>query len=236
MGMKKGDVMLSTYNPTHKGGEIIKESASVLGIELIPRRTTDSIKEVIRDIQHYSVNIVATVQGPLTEGDNTKKGGGVDFIGLVSEGQDVLEENVGTFFVTGYKLIDEVINWAEAYKKNLATTLGSSEAIPQATSTIGSAGRVCKYNNMHLIYGPHFPEVVKYESGSMVPVKKNETGILIYTTLAREGTRYLRYAPGDSVKYLGTTDCPCGRKTPLITDISRIDVPNEIVQNGCCIG
>lgn len=236
MGMKKGDTILSTYNPTHKGGEIIKEAATDMGMHFIPRRTTDSASDVIQTIERYNVNILAAVQGPIAEGDQTKKGAGVDFISLVEKGQDVLESKVDTYFITGYKLIDEVIAWAETYGKNLATTLGSSEAIPQATSTLGAATRFCRYNNLHLNYGPHFVEVLKLESGTLVPVKKGETGILVYTTLAREGTRYIRYAPGDSAQFIGERDCPCGRKSPLITNIMRIDVPNEIVQTGCCIG
>jgi len=237
MGIKKGDVGLSTYNPTHKGGQWIQESFAKLGMRFIPRRTNDSAEETIETINHYNVNVLATVQGPIMEGDQTKKGGGVDFMSLVAAGQDVLEKNVNTLFITGYVLIPEVIAWAEAHGKKLATTLGSSEAIAQATSTIGPNDRLCKYNNMHVLNGPHYVEVVKEESGVMVPARKGEEGILVYTTLAREGTIYIRYAPGDSAKIVaGEGECVCGLRSELITDILRIDTPTDVIAAGCCIG
>ena len=64
-----------------------------------------------------------------------------------------------------------------------------------------------------------------------------ETGLLVYTTIAREGTIYLRYAPGDAatvLKYEG--ECDCGIKSSVISNISRIDNPNDIISTGCCIG
>jgi len=237
MGIKKSDVSLSTYNPTHKGGQWIQESLTKLGSRFIPRRTTDNSEETIQTIKNYNVNILATVQGPVADGDQTTKGGGVDFMSLVAAGQDVLEEKLETLFITGYILIPEVIAWAEAHGKNLATTLGSSEAIAQATSTVGPKDRLCKYNNLHILNGPHYVEVVKEESGVLVPAKQGEEGILVYTTVAREGTIYIRYAPGDSAKIIASEGaCSCGLRSQLITDILRIDTPTDVIAAGCCIG
>jgi phenylacetate-coenzyme A ligase PaaK-like adenylate-forming protein len=235
MQLTSKDIILNSYNPTHKGGHCITEAALKLGAKVVPRRTSDSAREVIQTIDQYGVTVLAAVQGPLSENDETKKGGGTDFISLVEAGQDVLEEKIKTLFITGYTLIPEVIAWAEAHGKKLATTLGSSEAIPQATSTI--PGRLCKYNNLHLINGPHYVEIVKQESGQLIPVKKGETGILVYTTIAREGTIYLRYAPGDSAKLVHNAgECDCGIKTPIISEIRRIDIPEDTIAAGCCIG
>ncbi len=236
MGINSNSVMLSTYNPTHKGGELIKESMLKIGGAYIPRRTTDDAEETIKTIEHYKANVLAAVQGPIVEGDSTKKGGGVDFMSLVEAGQDVLEKNIDILFITGYVLIPEVINWAETHNKILATTLGSSEAIPQATSTSFANG-LCKYNNLHVLNGPHFVEVVKEESGMLVPAKLGEEGILCYTTLAREGTLYIRYMPGDSAKLVSGHDtCKCGLKSEIITDIGRLDIQEDVIATGCCIG
>ena len=79
MHLKDSDTGLSTYNPTHKGGQWIQESFIKLGMRFIPRRTSDDAEETIRTIKQYDVNVLATVQGPIIEGDSTKKGGGVDF-------------------------------------------------------------------------------------------------------------------------------------------------------------
>jgi len=236
MGMGPRTRMLNTYNPTHKGGDWIKEAVLKLGGTIIPRRTTDTIEQTMAAIESYDVNTVATVQGPISLENATRKGGGVDFLGMVEAGQQILEERVDTLFITGYTLIDELVNWAENFDKKLATTLGSSEAIPQATSTTIASGK-CKYNQQHVINGPHYVEVLKEESGVMVPVKEGEEGILAYTTVARSGTIYLRYAPGD-VCTLVKKSCafPCGLKSDIITDIGRKDVPEDVVTTGCCIG
>jgi phenylacetate-coenzyme A ligase PaaK-like adenylate-forming protein len=237
MGFKEKTVALSMYNPTHKGGELIKEACEKLGFIYIPKRTTDNAEDIINTIQDYKVNALMTVQGPLSEGDRVHKGGGLDFVSLVEQGQDVLEKNLENLFITGYTLIPEVISWAENFNKKLTTTLGSSEAIPQATSTNYGHSNYCHHNNQHIVYGPHYTEVVKHESGVMVPVKTGEEGILAYTTIAREGTIYLRYSPGDGAKI--TKDqgsCSCGITSKIITDVGRIDIPEETIQTGCCIG
>jgi len=235
MGMTAKDVLLNTYNPTHKGGLWNSLAGLELGAKVLTRRTTDTAAEIIETIKHYRVTVLATVQGPLNEGDKIKKGGGVDFISLIEAGEDTLEDFVQTLFISGYKLMPEVIAWAETHDKKVANALGSSEAIPQATGTI--PGDICKYNNLHLLNGPHYVEIVKQESGQLVPVKRGETGILTYTTIAREGTIYIRYAPGDAAKLLAYSgECDCGIKTPIISDVRRIDIPEDTITAGCCIG
>ena len=75
------------------------------------------------------------------------------------------------------------------------------------------------------------------EDGIIVPVKKGETGLLVYTTIAREGTIYIRYAPGDEATLIkNESECTCGIKTEIISDIKRIDSPNDIISTGCCVG
>lgn len=237
MGFNENSTALSMYNATHKGGELIKEACNKLGVTYLPKRTTDTAQDIINTIEEYDVNVLMSVQGPINDDDVTKKGGGLDFVSLVECGQDILEKKIENIFITGFVLIPEVVSWAEQFNKKLTTTLGSSEAIPQATSTAYGTNTLCKNNYQHLMLGPHFIEVVKYESGAMVPVKKGEEGILVYTTIAREGTVYLRYSPGDSAKVVkDDNECSCGITSKIITDIGRIDVPEETIQTGCCIG
>lgn len=233
-GFKEGDRILSTYNPTHKGGELIKETITKIGATYIPRRTTDTAEDVIKTINHYNVNSLITSQGPITEG----KGGGTSFLSLVEVGHDTIEKHIDTIALAGYTLIEEVINWSKSFKKPIASFLGSSEAIPQAASSTSPGNlRICQYNNLHIFNGPHYIEVVKEEDGVLVPVKKGEKGLLLYTTIAREGTIYIRYAPGDEASLVrAESKCECGLQTKIISNINRIDNPNDIISTGCCIG
>ncbi|MDO8647845.1 MAG: hypothetical protein Q7R70_05545 [Candidatus Diapherotrites archaeon] len=238
LGIGEGDIVLSTYNPTHKGGEEIKEAILKNKASFIQRRTTDSAAETIKTIKMYQVNSIVTSQGPLDKGDKEAKGGGVDLLSLIEAGSDILEQQIEKIILGGYLIIDEVIEWAETSKKNVGSLLGSSEAIPQAGSTFFSEEeRLCKYNNLHLLNGPHYMEILKHESGAWIPVKKGETGILVYTTIAREGTIYIRYAPGDQATLLANEcTCDCGIKSPIISNIKRIDNPSDIASTGCCVG
>ena len=157
---------------------------------------------------------------------------------LIEAGHDTIEKKIDIIFLGGYRLVEEAVAWAESINKPLVTLLGSSEAIPQATNTgIGPENRLCKYNNLHVLNGPHYIEILKEESGILVPVKRGETGILAYTTIAREGTIYIRYFPGDEAKLLAKEgECSCGIKSEVITNVNRIDHPEDVVSTGCCIG
>lgn len=237
-GLKPGDRVLTTYNPSHKGGEEIKEALVKLGATCMLKRSTDDAREVVNAIKNYKINVLLTTQGPLTEGDQQQKGGGASLLDIIEVGQEVLENQIDLIFLGGYRLIPEAIAWAEAHDKPLVTLLGSSEAIPQATDRyIKDKETLCRHNNLHILNGPHYVEVLKEEEGILVPVKKNETGILAYTTVAREGTIYLRYFPGDQARlHAHDGDCKCGLRSNIINDVSRIDIPDDVVRVGCCIG
>ena len=236
-GMERGDIALTTYNPTHKGGEEIKEGFEKAGITAILKRTTDSAKDTIETMKTYGVNILLTVQGPVHEHEAQQKSTGANLLNLIEEGQETLEK-LKVLFLGGYRLIPEATAWSDAHNIPLVTLLGSSEAIPQATNTnFGPRNRTCVGNNLHTLNGPHYIEILKEEGGLLVPAKKNEDGILAYTTIAREGTIYIRYLPGDSAKIIKNEgECECGLKSSVITDVGRIDIPEDVLQTGCCIG
>ncbi len=237
-GFKEGDRVLSTYNPTHKGGEEAKEAVIRIGAVFMPRRLTDSAEDTIKEIERYKINALITSQGPITKGDGQVKGGGTSLLALIEAGNDVIEERIERIVLGGYEVIDEVVNWSQSFKKPVASLLGSSEAIPQAGSTLlpGST-KDCHYNNLHVLNGPHYVEVVKEEEGVIVPVKRGERGLLVYTTITREGTIYIRYAPGDEATLVREESrCGCGLKSKIISNIKRVDNPSDIVSTGCCIG
>lgn len=238
MGINSGDVVLTTYNLAHKGGEMNKEGVIKLGATCILRRQTDTPRDIINIIKSYKVNVLMTTQGTPEMEERVKKGGGIYLSSLIEEGEDVLEKNIKVIFLAGYSIMPEAISWANDHNIKIATALGSTEAIPQATGTISNAAhQLCCHNNMHIINGPHYVEVVKHEDGVLVPAKPKENGILCYTTIGREGTIYLRYMPGDSARIVADKGaCSCGIKSAVITDVGRIIIPDELVTNGCCIG
>lgn len=237
IGFKEGDRILSTYNPTHKGGEEIKETILKLGATFIPRRTTDSAKDIIETIKHYKVNGLVAAQGPVSDGDKQSKGGGVSFLELIESNNDTIE-SVEKIALGGYNMPEEAINWSQTFNKPIGSLMGSSEAIPQAGSFSSlESKRACQFNTLHLFNGPHYVEIVKQEDNMIVPIKKGERGLLIYTTIAREGTIYIRYAPGDEATIVNdSSTCECGLKSKIISDVNRIDNPNDIISTGCCIG
>jgi phenylacetate-coenzyme A ligase PaaK-like adenylate-forming protein len=72
-----------------------------------------------------------------------------------------------------------------------------------------------------------------------VPVEKGEQGLLVYTSWARDGTLWIRYAPGDvATRLLDEGECPCGILSPVISDVHRKDVSERegLLLEGCAAG
>jgi hypothetical protein len=152
-------------------------------------------------------------------------------------------QQVEFIFLGGFSIVPYALELIQTYLPDtpVATLLGSSEAIPQACSTnprLTPAG-LCHYNNLHLLSGPHIIEVVKAEGDAWVPVQKGERGLLVYTSWARDGTIWIRYAPGDVATWLlDEGECPCGIFSPVITDVQRLDPSGrtELLLHGCAAG
>lgn len=82
-------------------------------------------------------------------------------------------------------------------------------------------------------------EIVKPSGDRWIPVVKGEEGLLVYTSWARDGTIWIRYAPGDvATKLLDEGECPCGIHSPFITNVHRRDAGerNALLVNGCAAG
>jgi len=241
-GFTKGASLYNFYNPTHKGGRLIEEAARLIGKNhILTKRPEDDLDACIGKIKAYKTDIIAAVQPPLTpdaNGAQSKKGGGVSFINLIGSDHSLFgRKNIGSIvqraFVTGFQLPEPLIELAKEMDIDLFTTWGASEALPGATSTVlGPKTRTCQYNNQHLIMGPHLLSVVRFENGALVPAKVGETGVVLVTTIAREGTLFFNYAIGDKATVIADC-CDCGRTTPIIGDIKRVDDPREMIDGGC---
>jgi len=65
-------------------------------------------------------------------------------------------------------------------------------------------------------------ELMDPDTGKHLPWEPGVCGEPIYTTIAREATPIIRYASHDFVRVEGV-DCPCGRTSPRIRCIGRVD-------------
>jgi phenylacetate-coenzyme A ligase PaaK-like adenylate-forming protein len=63
--------------------------------------------------------------------------------------------------------------------------------------------------------------------------------LLVYTSWARDGTIWLRYAPGDmATLLLGEGECPCGLHSPVISGVTRKQAAEQtdLLVAGCAAG
>ena len=254
-GLIPGDSVLYTYNTTHKGGQWMQESLWTHGTNVYLRRPEEGPLQVLHNLRAFHVNVLFTVQQPYDAMSRQEKAAGInlhtliqaslenpEYLGILlpdSQGQKQVE----FIFLGGFSIVPYALELVRDYLTDtaVATLLGSSEAIPQACSTnpqLTPTG-ICHYNNLHLLQGPHYLEVVKPDGDAWVPVKKGEQGLLVYTSWARDGTIWIRYAPGDVATWLlDEGECPCGISSPVITDVRRLDSAghSDLLLYGCAAG
>jgi phenylacetate-coenzyme A ligase PaaK-like adenylate-forming protein len=254
-GLLPGDIALYTYNTAHKGGQWMQESLARHGLDVHLRRPEDGPEQVLESLRRYQANVLFTVQQPAESLGQQAKSAGINLHALIQASLEnphtrgiLLPDRHGRrqiefLFLGGFAIADYALELVREYLADLpvATLLGSSEAIPQACSTNPrlTPGAACHYNQLHLLQGPHYIEVVKPESGRWIPVRKGETGLLVYTSWARDGTLWIRYAPGDIAAWsLDAGECPCGLRSPVISGVQRKDARQnqELLLYGCAAG
>jgi phenylacetate-coenzyme A ligase PaaK-like adenylate-forming protein len=254
-GLVSGDTALYTYNTTHKGGQWMQESLWVHGVNVCVRRPEEGPLEVLENLRRFAANVLFTVQPPFEQQSQATKSGGItlfallqaslenpEYEGLLIPGPDGSRQ-VQFLFLGGFEIVPDALELVETYLGGLpvATLLGSSEAIPQACSTHpGLTPRgLCHHNHLHLLHGPHYIEILKPDGADWVPVAKGEEGLLVYTSFARDGTLWLRYAPGDlATRLLDEGECPCGLRSPVIAGVHRRDMRerDDLFIAGCAAG
>ncbi len=254
-GIAAGDTAISTYNLTHKGGQWIQESLVALGVNVLLRRPEEGPDKILENIRDYKANVLFTVQQPIENMDKQAKSAGINLHDLVEKSlenpqhEGILvpdkdgQRQIEFVFLGGFEIVPYALDLARNYLGDIpiATCLGSSEAIPQACSTNPAltSQAQCHHNNLHLLNGPHYIEVVKKDKDSWKPVDKGEEGYLIYTSFARDGTIWMRYWPGDvATLALKEGECSCGLFSPVITNVHRANASeqNALLFNGCAQG
>ena len=254
-GLTPGDAALYTYNTTHKGGQWMQESLLMHGVDVQLRRPDETPQQVLQNLRDYGANLLFTVQQPPEVMQNQTKAAGVNLHNLVlasledPQYRGILipdaqgHKQVEFIFLGGFEIVPYALDLAREYLGDtpVATLLGSSEAIPQACSTnpILTPGAACHHNNLHLLQSPHYVEVVKQAGDTWIPVGKGEEGLLVYTSWARDGTLWIRYAPGDvATRFLDEGECPCGLFSPVINGVRRAQSQeqSELFKSGCAAG
>lgn len=254
-GLLPGDTALFTYNTTHKGGQWMQESLWAHGVNVLLRRPEEDTLQVLENMRDYGANMLFTVQQPYEIIESQSKAVGMNLHNLVMaslENPDYLgilvpdetgSRQVEFIFLGGFEIVPYARELSREYLGDvpLATLLGSSEAIPQACSTnpclTPQAG--CHFNHLHLMHAPHYIEILKPDGERWVPVEKGEQGLLVYTSWARDGTIWVRYAPGDlATRVLDERECPCGIASPVIRDVHRKNVQEmqDLFILGCAAG
>lgn len=254
-GLVNGDRALYTYNTTHKGGQWMQESLWEHGVDVHLRRPEEGPEGVLDNLRAYGINVLFTVQQPYEAMQTQSKAAGINLHNLVVASlenpqyrgllipDDDGYKQVEFIFLGGFEIVPYALELVHDYLAGtpVATLLGSSEAIPQACSTnpvLTPAGR-CHYNQLHLLQGPHYVEVVKRAGEAWIPVEEGETGRLVYTSWARDGTLWIRYAPGDvATLLLREGACPCGLRSPIISNVHRAAVEEReaLLYTGCAAG
>lgn len=254
-GLTAGDRALYTYNTTHKGGQWMQESLWQHGVEVFLRRPEEGPRRVLENLRDYEANVLFTVQQPYESLQSQAKAAGINLHSLVMvslenpelRGILIPDENgrkqIEFVFLGGFEIVPYARELVDEYLDGtpIATLLGSSEAIPQACSTNPrlTPGAACHFNQLHLLQGPHYVEVLKPGGGSWIPVEKGEEGLLVYTSWARDGTIWIRYAPGDvATRVLDEGECPCGLRSPVIAGVRRKNISQreQLLLDGCAAG
>ena len=254
-GLTPGDRALYTYNTTHKGGQWMQESLWAHGIDVHLRRPEEDAAHVLENIAVYNINALFTVQQPKAALQLQNKAAGINLHSLIAASleeprfhglllpDDQGHRQIQFIFLGGFEIVPYAMELVEGYLDSVpvATLLGSSEAIPQACSTNPTLtpGAACHHNNLHLLQGPHFVEVVKPDNDAWIPVEKGEQGLLVYTSWARDGTLWIRYSPGDlATRELDAGECPCGLQSPVISNVHRQSLTDReaLLVEGCAAG
>lgn len=254
-GLVPGDRALYTYNTTHKGGQWMQESLWAHGVEVQLRRPEETPLQILEHLRKHACNVLFTVQQPYRTMQHQAKAAGINLHSLIMASLEnpslrglLIPDQQGRkqvefVFLGGFEIVPYAMELVETYLGGtpVATLLGSSEAIPQACSTnpaLTPSGQ-CHYNHLHLLQGPHYVEVVKPDGQRWAPVEKGEQGLLVYTSWARDGTLWIRYAPGDvATKVLNEGECPCGLHSAVIDDVHRKDIQemDQLLVEGCAAG
>jgi phenylacetate-CoA ligase len=109
--------------------------------------------------------------------------------------------------------------WSEAMRTQIEKTWGMEATDIYGLCEIIGPGvaQECHHKKgLHLFSDVFYPEVLNPDTHK--PVGDGESGVLVLTTLTKEGMPLVRYVTRDIVT-MTTQKCPCGRTSPRISKI-----------------
>jgi hypothetical protein len=232
--------MFNCFNAAHVGAKFQEDSFSLLGLSVEGAHLTRTTPEAVLDqlmtsgaSEFGGFNALAIVPGLPPGAKGTNKGTNLDSL-LNLDIDNFIGKNIRVIITSGSARDVPGLNLRERVwegnmmagveKAKFFEMYGYSESLPNAMD--------CEHNEgLHLAVGPTFTEVLDEKTGKHV--KNGERGLVVITGI-RNGSRFIRYAVGDEATYI-TDKCRCGRESPRLVDIRRVE-EMERLQQGCAGG
>jgi len=215
------------YHQGHAAGPSFDDVIRALGGTPLPRHFRSRDVDAVEEIRRMRANVIV-----ITPQTGSGKGGSLE--DLLAEDHSFLSRlQIKALLLSSTSLTFELLE--EIRRQGVSTVVnlyGCSEAFPAAIS--------CPADPLtfHLCPGPNFVEIVD-DAG--MPVQAGERGLVVVSRVAAvsgqglgvsQGTQLLRYAMGDSAKYIEGA-CACGRTTRRISDIQRVMDHGDRLSGGC---
>lgn len=232
--------MFNCFSAAHVGAKFQEDSFSLLGLSVEGAHMTRTTPEAVLDQMMSSgaselggFNALAIPPGLPSGAKGTSKGTNLDSL-LNLDMDNFIGKNIRVIITSGSARDVPGLNLKERVwegnamagveKTKFFEMYGYSESLPNAMD--------CEFNEgLHLAVGPTFTEVLDEKTGKHV--KNGERGLVVITGI-RSGSRFIRYAVGDEATYV-TDTCRCGRASPRLVNIERVE-DMERLQQGCAGG
>jgi phenylacetate-CoA ligase len=232
--------MFNCFNAAHVGSKFQEDSFSLLGLSVEGAHLTRTTPEAVLDqlvtsgaSEFGGFNALAIPPGLAPGAKGSSKGTNLDSL-LNLDMDNFIGKNIRVIINSGSARDAPGLNLKErVWEGNLMAGVektkffemyGYSESLPNAMD--------CEFNEgLHLAVGPTFTEVLDEKTGKHV--KNGERGLVVITGI-RKGSRFIRYAVGDEATYV-TDTCRCGRASPRLVNIERVE-DLERLQQGCAGG
>lgn len=210
------NILFNSLHVGHIAGAAGNDHFIELGYSVIPKYFKGDDKKALEQIRNYKCDAIFGV--PHSAG----KGGSIEEL-VMADKEDTSMNNIRTVFSTAAPM--------NAALKEALRGIGVEKIFElYGCSELGWLAMKCQENNgYHLMQGWIFGEVIDPKKGEHV--NSGERGILVFTALNREGSQFIRYAVGDEATYIDEP-CECGRTTPRIKDVERVE-DLERLETGC---
>ena len=212
-------VLFNGFHPGHIGGPLINDGFCESGAVVVPRHFRADDKAALQQIKDYNCNAIMAPPHSVAG-----KGGSIEAL-VERDIENLFRKQIKTVIYAGSSMkkeLSEILR--ELGIKNIFSFYGSSEVIPAAAECQANEG-------MHLMQIPNLIEIIDLKSGEHV--LNGERGRVIVTALNRQASQFIRYDLGDEATFIDEP-CSCGRTTPRIKDIKRVEDIKRL-QTGCTV-